>query len=210
MKPGQPIQPSQSSELEENQPTDEDLREVRVIAESSARYYGARTHEIDEVVQLTLIKVWEQWNSDHMVRARNRRGLRWAAYIRRVAKHTHLDQVRSHGRRLQRDTRAAGLKAPTTARPGTQRQSDNNAVDEMEAIIGREFATDLFDQLPERQRVVATLIFIEELTPAEIGERFDWDPQAVRKSLRAAKAKLLVMLGEMLDQPDTEGDAEDA
>ena len=67
------------------QPTDAELTEVRVIAENSARYYGAQAHEMDEVAQRTLIKVW-QWC------------LRWASYIRKSTKHNHLDPVRTNRR----------------------------------------------------------------------------------------------------------------
>ena len=204
MTPGQSPKPNSQSPDLKNQPADDDLREVRVIAENSARYYGARAHEMDEVVQRTLIKVWEQWNRPHMVRARHRRGLRWAAYIRKITKNQHLDLVRSHGRRLERDTLAAGLRWTGPNRPGASRQTDAKAVDEIEVIVGRRAVIGLFDQLPERQRLVAQLVFVEELSPAEIGAAFDWDPQAVRKSLRAAREKLKVLIRQELYGSDSD------
>ncbi len=208
MEPGpSPKSDHQSPDLE-NQPTDSDLHEVRVIAENSARYFGARVHEIDEVVQRTLIKVWEHWSSPHIVRARHRRGVRWAAYIRKIAKHQHLDLVRGHGRRLERDTLAAGLRRTGAPRPGVHRVRDDQAVNEMEAIVGRQHIIELFEQLPERQRMVAHLVLVEELSPAEIGERFDWDPQAVRKSLRAAKEKLKVLIHEQLEEHYSASDSD--
>ena len=202
MEPGPSPESNQRPLDPENQPTDHDLREVRVIAENSARYFGARAHQMDEVVQETLIKVWEQWNEPHMVRARNRRGVRWATYIRKIAKHKHLDLVRSQGRRQRRDTRAAGVRIVGPSRPGVQRPTDANAVDEMEVGLGRDAIIGLFDELPERQRLVAHFVFVEELTAVEIGERFDWNPQAVRKSLRAAKAKLKELISQHLDLED--------
>lgn len=182
------------------QPTDADLAEVRAIAENSARYFGAKSHEIDDVVQLTLIKVWEQWNNPHMVRARHRRGIRWASYIRKITKHTHLDLVRSHVRRLERDSQGASIRREAPRRPGVDRHIEH-AVEPVDRSIGRTAIIELIDQLPERQRLVATLVLIEELTPTEISKLLDWDPQAVRKSLRAARERLKTLIGEGQQEP---------
>lgn len=176
-------------------PTDSDLAEVRTIATASARYYGAKPHELDDIVQRTMIKVWEQWNAPHMTRARRRRGVRWAAYIRRITKHTHLDLIRSNRRRLQRDATAADIPHPLPPRPGVERDT-GNGVDHIELSIARDYIIELLAQLPERQRLVATLVLVEEKTPTEVGERLDWEPQAVRKSLRIAKEKLKRLMQE--------------
>lgn len=180
-------------------PSDLDLIHVLEVAKAAARHAGAFHHELDEVAQRTTIKLWHRWDDETVKAVREGSPFQWDAYIRQTARNVHRDLIRSHHRRLKRNTVASGASIVlATSRPGTIRpipNSPNNVV----VYLARQQILELIEILPRSQRVVATLCLIGELTPKEAGELLELQAQTIRKHLRAAKHTLASLLSE----PDT-------
>ena len=191
-----PSTPPSSPEQETpfGRPTDEELTHVLNVAKIAARRYGAVSHEVDEVSQLTAIKLLDRWEAPATKSVRAKGGARWDAYIRRTAKNVHLDQIRSHHRRLERNTKASPVRVDLNPqRPGTVHQIPTTA-DGVNAHLARQAIVDLIDTLPAKQRLVARLILVDEMSPREAAEALHMQPQLVRKHLRAAKESLIRQL----------------
>lgn len=177
-------------------PSDPELTHVLEIAKAAARYVGAAPHELDEVAQRTTIKLWQRWDDDTVRTVRQGSRFQWDAYIRQTARNVHRDLIRSHHRRLKRNTVASGASIVlATSRPGTIRRIPRTP-DGIVTYLARQRILDSIDVLPRNQRIVATLVLIGELTPTEAGELLDLQPQSVRKHLRAAKRTLALLLSE--------------
>lgn len=177
-------------------PTDLDLIHVLEVARAAARHAGAVPHELDEVAQRTAIKLWHRWDDDTVKTVREGSPFQWDAYIRQTARNVHRDLIRSHHRRLKRNTVASGASIVlATSRPGTIRPvpwTPNGIV----SYLARQRILESIEILPRNQRVVATLCLIGELTPKEAGELLDLQAQTIRKHLRAARHTLAALLSE--------------
>lgn len=177
-------------------PSDLDLIHVLEVARAAARHAGAVPHELDEVAQRTAIKLWQRWDDDTVEAVREGSPFQWDAYIRQTARNVHRDLIRSHHRRLKRNTVASGASIVlATSRPGTIRPvpcTPNGIV----SYLARQRILESIEILPRNQRVVATLCLIGELTPKEAGELLDLQAQTIRKHLRAAKHTLAALLSE--------------
>ncbi len=184
-------------------PSDTELAHVLTVAKAAARRAGAVAHELDEVAQRTTIKLWHRWDDATVKAVREGSSFRWDAYIRQTARNVHHDLIRSHHRRLNRNTVAAGASiamAMSRPRPGTVRsipQNPNGII----SYLARQRILESIDVLPHNQRIVATLILIGELTPVEAGELLDLQPQTIRKHLRKAKLTLMAVLSDPGDGP---------
>jgi len=184
-----PLPPTE--EVPFGQPSDEELAYVLTIAKTAARRFGAAPHEVDEVAQRTAVKLWHRWEHPTVHAVRSKLGLSWDAYIRRTARNVHLDLIRSHHRRLERNTKASPIRVSNThPRPGTVTQAPQTT-DGVTAYIARQTIVDRIDALPAKQRLVARLVILNELTPREAAEVLGMQPQSVRKHLRAAKEALI-------------------
>lgn len=185
-------------------PSDLELIHVLEVARVAARRAGAVPHELDEVAQRTTIKLWHRWNDDTVTAVRNGSPFQWDSYIRQTARNVHRDLIRSHHRRLERNTVASGIRIVLAAsRPGTIRPSLPTTPDGIVCYLVRQQILELIEILPRNQRVVATLCLIGQLTPREAGELLDLQPQSVRKHLRAARRTLTTLLSE--PEHDDEG-----
>ena len=178
-----------------SRPSDLDLAHVLEVAKVAARVAGAAPHELDEVAQRTTIKLWHRWDDDTVSAVRNGSPFQWDAYIRQTARNVHRDLIRSHHRRIRRNTVASGASiVMATSRPGTIRQTPSSPGGII-GYLGRQLILESIEILPRHQRVVATLVLIAELTPTEAAELLELQPQTVRKHLRAAKCALQDILG---------------
>ncbi|MDH4279922.1 MAG: hypothetical protein OEW83_17770 [Acidimicrobiia bacterium] len=176
-------------------PSESDLVHVLDVARAAAWHAGAVPHEVDEVAQRTTIKLWHHWEDSNVEAVRQGSTFQWDAYIRQTARNVHRDLIRSHHRRLNRNTIASGVSTVLTSRPGTIRPipwTPNGIV----SYLARQRILESIEILPRNQRVVATLCIIGELTPREAGELLDLQAQSVRKHLRAAKHTLASLLSE--------------
>ena len=177
-------------------PSDLELAHVLEVARAAARHAGAVPHELDEVAQRTTIKLWHRWDDETVQSVRNGSPFQWDAYIRKTARNVHRDLIRSHHRRLRRNTVASGASIVlATSRPGTIRSAPATPGGII-GYLGRQLILESIEILPRNQRVVATLVLIGQLTATEAAELLDLQPQTIRKHLRAAKYALREILSE--------------
>lgn len=175
-------------------PTTRDLRRILAIARRKALALGANTHEADEVAQETALRLYMKWRSRSVRRARARNEVRWDAFVRRVAQNIHWDLIKSHQRRLRRQTKAAGKDVPILHQSGAI--SAPASPDGVDTYMARAMLAEEILKLPRQQRAVAIRICIEEKTVNEVAVELQLQPQSVRKHMRLARETLRQMLEE--------------
>ncbi len=169
----------------QEQPTTQDLQRILQIARRKALSLGANTHEADEVAQETVVRLYLKWNSRSVARARARNDARWEAFVRRVARNIQWDLIKSHQRRLARQTKAAGRNVPIVHKTGAI--SAPAAPTGVDAYMARAAIAEIIMNLPRQQRAVAIRICIEEKSISEVAAELNLQPQSVRKNMRAAR-----------------------
>lgn len=178
----------------QEQPTAQDLQLILDVAKLKALSLGANTCEADEVAQATAIRFFEKWNTRSIRVARARSRNRWEAYIRRVARNIQWDLIRSHQRRLARETKVAGRNIPVVHRNGTISAPETPAG--VDSYMARAAIAQIIMELPPKQRAVAVRLCIDELSVNEVAEELGLQPQSVRKNMRAAREAIKKALEE--------------
>jgi RNA polymerase sigma-70 factor (ECF subfamily) len=173
----------------------DELQDVLSIARQTAEAHGANRYEADEVAQITAVKLWTRWDHPNTAMARDAGPKPWRSYVRKVARNTYYDEIRSHLRRLDRNRKAFAHHHGVHAAPGSvvAVPVHPGGVAEM---LAREVLADEIRRLPSPQCRVAGLAFLDELCPREIAERLGMNPQMVRRHLRAARNTLRPMFDE--------------
>ena len=132
----------------------------------SVRLVCGNAERADDATQEAFIKAYARWRS---VRRYDNPG----AWIRRIAINASRDAHRSETRRTRREERAA---------PPVPHQA--HTVDHDDSVLG------LLEQLPDRQRAVAALFYLDEMSTIEIGELLDIAEGTVRFHLSQARTRL--------------------
>jgi RNA polymerase sigma-70 factor, ECF subfamily len=109
-----------------------------------------------------------------------------AAWVRRIAINVTRDEHRSVSRRVRREELA---DAPQTELPGP------DAADRFDSSP----ALDALRSLPERQRAIAALYYLDDLSVADISDTLDIAEGTVRFHLSQARAGLRAGLGIDID-----------
>jgi RNA polymerase sigma-70 factor (ECF subfamily) len=132
----------------------------------SVRMVCGNPERADDATQEAFIKAYARWRT---VRRYDNPG----AWIRRIAINASRDAHRAESRRNRREERAAA-PAPDYAR----------TVDQDDSLLG------LLEQLPDRQRAVAALFYLDEMSTIEIGRLLDIAEGTVRFHLSQARTRL--------------------
>ncbi len=181
-------------------PSNRELAEILKLARQEALNRGANTHEADDVAQQVMVKLWRTWRKPHVVQARLRGEKRWHGYIRQAAKNVHIDEIRKHQRRINREDHYVDRPTGTLpTRPYVVRPVPPHPL-EAEAYLGRALLVALFDELPEKQREVALAVFVNELGINEVAEQLGLQAQSVRKRLRTAQRLIQQVLTQLADE----------
>jgi RNA polymerase sigma factor (sigma-70 family) len=177
-----------------NTPIDAHLDVIFDVARRTVLGMGANTFEADEVAQLTAFKLWRTWDRPNLVSIRLEE-VRWRAYVRRVARNTHVDLIRGHQRRIARQQRAfeESGRATATSETGELVPVEPSGID---AWLARDAIAREILHLPVQQCKVAARIFLEDRSVNEIAAELGLQPQTVRKHARAAREKLRTRLSE--------------
>ena len=132
----------------------------------SVRMVCGNAERANDATQEAFIKAYARWR---IVRRYDNPG----AWIRRIAINASRDAQRAETRRTRREQRSA-TPVPHPA----------HAVDHDDSVLG------LLEQLPDRQRAVAALFYLDELSTIEIGELLDIAEGTVRFHLSQARTRL--------------------
>lgn len=110
-------------------------------------------------------------------------------WLFRIGSNVWRDHCRRSNRRktYEDDVRIQSLPARLTA-------SEREPVDVVDQREQVELAHQAIVRLPERQRMVLTLVVCEELSHREIAEVLDISPDAVKANLSAARANMRIIL----------------
>ena len=176
-------------------PKPEDLRRILRVAEKQARRLGANGYEVDEIAQLTVIRLAAKWNSFHVKRARALSDARFDAYIRRTATNIFKDEVKKYWRRLGRQGRALGHTAPRLSQTGEI--VSGKSLNMVEAALARSVIAEEIMRLPPLQREVAVRLCIQEKSIGEVAKELGLQPQSVHKRMRIAREMLRKRLAEL-------------
>ena len=147
------------------------LDQYDIIARSVAFVCGDRDRAAD-ATQEAFIRAYARWS-------KVRRYENPSAWVRRIAINISRDTHRSETRRRRREERVAG---PTHV---------PSSVDEPGAGV-----LDLLEGLPDRQRAIAALFYLDDLPVAEISAALDIAEGTVRFHLNQARAALRQQLDE--------------
>lgn len=178
----------------QEQPTAEDLQRILLVARQKALSLGANVHEADEVSQETALRLYLKWNSRSVKRARARSDVRWDAFVRRVARNMQWDLIKSHQRRLARQTKALGRDVPIVHKNGAiSAPASPSGID---GYMARADIAEIIMNLPRQQRAVAVRICIEEKSVNEVAAELGLQPQSVRKNMRTARQAIKQALEE--------------
>lgn len=178
-----------------DEPSDRDLELILAVAKSTARARGANRFEADEVAQSTVVKLWTKWDQPGVRAARARPDDQWIAYIRTTARNLYIDRIRSHQRRIARQTRASTIHDgnTVTSSNGWQVPATPSVAD---WLLAHWAIIEEIRALPPKQRAVADGIFVRQMTVSELATEMNVQTQLVRKHLRKAKQTLQDRLAE--------------
>lgn len=172
----------------QEQPTTEDLQRILEVARNRALSLRVNSYEADEVAQETALKLLLKWKTPSVRRARRWNDARWDGYIRNTARNVYRDLVKSHHRRLARQTKSLGRDIPVVYKSGAiSAPASPMGVD---AYMARAEIAEEILRLPKQQRAVAVRVYIEEKSVNEVAVELELQPQTVRKHLRAARAAI--------------------
>ncbi len=132
----------------------------------SVRFVCGDAERANDATQEAFIRAYARWN-------RIRRYDNAGAWVRRIAINISRDAHRADTRRSRREERAA---PPIPSSP--------HQVDDHSSVL------DLLEKLPERQRAVAALYYLDDMAVAEISTVLDIAEGTVRFHLSEAHARL--------------------
>ena len=135
------------------------------IAQSVAFVCGD-AQRADDATQEAFIRAYARWN-------KIRRYDNVGAWVRRIAINASRDAHRADTRRSRREERAA----PPAPTPAFATDDDDTALR-------------LLENLPDRQRAIAALFYLDDLTVPEISEVLDIAEGTVRFHLSQARTRL--------------------
>lgn len=144
---------------------------------SSVRFVCGDAERADDATQEAFIKAYARWG-------RIRHYDDPAAWVRHVAINATRDAARSERRRADREARAHAPWPPPVVAP-TEPTSP----------------LDLLERLPQQQRAVAALYYLDDMSTQEIGRLLDLAEGTVRFHLSQARAALRSsnLMGEEVD-----------
>jgi RNA polymerase sigma-70 factor (ECF subfamily) len=133
---------------------------------------GDRERAVD-ATQEAFIKAHERWDIVRTYASP-------AGWVRRVAINASNDDFRSQQRRQRREFNHSDSPAPSLD----------------DAVVGDAFAKALLEQLPQRQREVAALFYIDDRSVAEIAAILEVNEGTVKSNLSDARERLRGVLSD--------------
>lgn len=152
-------------------------RHKRYVARLAGRYL-TRPEEIEEIVQIAFAKAFlelPKFRGDHEFSL--------AGWLRRITVNTCIDALRS--RKRKPEDLCCDLTDGDISDLG--RMADLEAPSSETALCDRDLAAKLLGNLEAEDRIVLQMLYIEELSVAEIGKLLGWSVSKVK--IRAWRAR---------------------
>lgn len=152
-------------------------RHKRLVAKTAARYFG-RPEQIEEIIQISFAKAFVE-----LAKFRGEHELSFASWLGRIAANACLDQLRSQRRRPE------NLVCELSDGEAENFLEFAASVDEdsEKSLIDRDLAAKILSSLPEDDRALLHMYYVDEMSVAEIGELLGWSKSKVK--IRAWRAR---------------------
>lgn len=152
-------------------------RHKRIVARTAARYFQ-RPEQIEEIIQVAFAKAFVE-----LPKFRGEHELSLPSWLGRIAANACLDTLRSQKRKpedlqCELSTGEAETILDLTASPGQSSE---------ESLISRDLSQKLLAHLPQDDRALLQMLYVEDMSVAEIGDLLGWSVSKVK--IRAWRAR---------------------
>ncbi|MEO5860400.1 MAG: sigma-70 family RNA polymerase sigma factor [Pyrinomonadaceae bacterium] len=152
-------------------------RHKRIVARTAARYFQ-RPEQIEEIIQVAFAKAFVE-----LPKFRGEHELSLPSWLCRIAANACLDTLRSQKRKpedlqCELSTGEAETILDLTASPGQSSE---------ESLISRDLSQKLLAHLPQDDRALLQMLYVEDMSVAEIGDLLGWSVSKVK--IRAWRAR---------------------
>lgn len=152
-------------------------RHKRHVARTASRYFG-RPDQIEEVIQISFAKAFVE-----MGKFRGEHSFSFPSWIGRIASNACLDLIRTQKRKPE-DLHCELSDGDTL---NVFDLAEHAAQSPEEALVNRDLANKLLEKLDIEDRALLHMIYIDEMSVAEVGEFFGWSKSKVK--IRAWRAR---------------------
>ena len=152
-------------------------RHKRHVARVAARYFN-RPDQIEEVIQIAFAKAFVELNN-----FRGEHSFSFPSWIGRIAANACLDQIRSQKRKPE-DLQCELSEGDTQT---VLDLAENKSASPEESLVNRDLASKLLEKLDVEDRALLHMIYVDDMSVAEVGEFFGWSKSKVK--IRAWRAR---------------------
>lgn len=152
-------------------------RHKRVVARTAARYFQ-RPEQIEEIIQIAFAKAFVE-----LPKFRGEHELSLPSWLGRIAANACLDMLRSQKRKPE-DLQCELTTGETETILDLAASSGPNSE---ESLISRDLSQKLLAHLPEDDRALLQMLYVDEMSVAQIGDLLGWSASKVK--IRAWRAR---------------------
>ena len=152
-------------------------RHKRIVARTAARYFQ-RPEQIEEIIQIAFSKAFVE-----LPKFRGEHELSLPSWLGRIAANACLDTLRSQKRKpedLQCELTSGETETILDLTAATGQSSEDS-------LISRDLSDKLLAHLPEDDRALLQMLYVEDMSVAEIGDLLGWSVSKVK--IRAWRAR---------------------
>ena len=152
-------------------------RHKRTVARTAARYFQ-RPEQIEEIIQIAFAKAFVE-----LPKFRGEHEMSLPSWLGRIAANACLDMLRSQKRKpedLQCELTTGETETILDLTAATGLSSE-------ESLISRDLSQKLLAHLPEDDRALLQMLYVEDMSVAEIGDLLGWSGSKVK--IRAWRAR---------------------
>lgn len=151
-------------------------RHKRLVARTAARYFQ-RPELIEEIIQISFAKAYLE-----LAKFRGEHSFSFPSWIGRIAANACLDSIRTQKRKPE-DLQCELSDGETQSIIDLIAHTDASPE---EALVNRDLTNKLLARLPVEDRALLHMMYVDEMSIAEIGEFFGWSISKVKiKAWRA-------------------------
>lgn len=152
-------------------------RHKRHVARVAARYFG-RPDQVEEIIQVAFAKAFVE-----LAKFRGEHSFSFPSWIGRIAANACLDQIRTQRRRPE-DLQCELSEGDTLT---VLDLAENPGASPEEMLVNRDLANKLLEKLDIEDRALLHMIYVDDMSVAEVGEFFGWSKSKVK--IRAWRAR---------------------
>lgn len=152
-------------------------RHKRHVARTAARYFQ-RPEQIEEIIQIAFAKAFVE-----LAKFRGEHELSLPSWLGRIAANACLDAIRSQRRKPEDLQCELSLGEAETILD----LAASSEVSSEESVISRDLSQKLLAHLPDDDRALLHLLYVDEMSVAEIGGLLGWSVSKVK--IRAWRAR---------------------